>query len=144
LPPPFRSLENNLIVWSIVHSPKKFNAFLRIEIKSFEIWSVGRFIHSLHNSSDSIFIIDEKVFHLPDRTSWVPFSLAQRRISLAPGNQTTVNVELWLSKMILWYVQFLKNKMINIELFSVGSRSKFYLNIASYVSCILRHFATTV
>ena len=37
-------------------------------------------------------------------------------------------------------VQFLKSKMINIELFSVGSRSKFYLNIASYVSCILRHF----
>jgi hypothetical protein len=30
--------------------------------------------------------------------------------------------------------------MINIELFSVGSRGKFYLNIASYVSCILRHF----
>jgi hypothetical protein len=43
-------------------------------------------------------------------------------------------------KMILWYVQFLKSKMINIELFSVGSRGKFYLNIASYVSCILRHF----
>ena len=43
-------------------------------------------------------------------------------------------------KMILWYVQFLKSKMINIELFSVGSRSKFYLNIASYVSCILLHF----
>jgi len=32
---------------------------------------------------------------LPDRTSWVPFSLAQRRISLAPGNRTTVNVEPW-------------------------------------------------
>ena len=30
--------------------------------------------------------------------------------------------------------------MINIELFSVGSRGEFYLNIASYVSCILRHF----
>ena len=47
-------------------------------------------------------------------------------------------------KMILWYVQFLKSKMINIELFSVGtqseSRGEFYLNIASYVSCILRHF----
>ena len=43
-------------------------------------------------------------------------------------------------KMILWYVQFLKSKMINIELFSVGSRGKFYLNIASYVLCILRHF----
>ena len=43
-------------------------------------------------------------------------------------------------KMILWYVQFLKSKMINIELFSVGSRCEFYLNIASYVSCILRHF----
>ena len=43
-------------------------------------------------------------------------------------------------KMILWYVQFLKSKMINIELFSVGSRSKFYLNIALYVSCILLHF----
>ena len=42
--------------------------------------------------------------------------------------------------MILWYVQFLKSKMINIELFSVGSRGEFYLNIASYVSCILRHF----
>jgi hypothetical protein len=41
-------------------------------------------------------------------------------------------------KMILWYVQFLKSKMINIELFSVGSRNKFYLNIALYVSCILR------
>jgi hypothetical protein len=36
-------------------------------------------------------------------------------------------------KMILWYVQFLKSKMINIELFSVGSRGEFYLNIASYV-----------
>jgi hypothetical protein len=43
-------------------------------------------------------------------------------------------------KMILWYVQFLKSKMINIELFSVGSRGEFYLNIASYVSCILHHF----
>ena len=43
-------------------------------------------------------------------------------------------------KMILWYVQFLKSKIINIELFSVGSRGEFYLNIASYVSCILRHF----
>jgi hypothetical protein len=43
-------------------------------------------------------------------------------------------------KMILWYVQFLKSKMINIELFSVGSRGELYLNIASYVSCILRHF----
>jgi hypothetical protein len=43
-------------------------------------------------------------------------------------------------KMILWYVQFLKSKMINIELFRVGSRGEFYLNIASYVSCILRHF----
>jgi hypothetical protein len=42
--------------------------------------------------------------------------------------------------MILWYVQFLKSKMINIELFSVGSRGEFYLNITSYVSCILRHF----
>jgi hypothetical protein len=30
--------------------------------------------------------------------------------------------------------------MINIELFNVGSRGEFYLNIASYVSCILRHF----
>jgi hypothetical protein len=35
---------------------------------------------------------------------------------------------------------FLKSKMINIELFSVGSRDEFYLNIASYVSWILRHF----
>ena len=43
-------------------------------------------------------------------------------------------------KMILWYVQFLNSKMINIELFSVGSRDEFYLNIASCVSCILRHF----
>jgi hypothetical protein len=43
-------------------------------------------------------------------------------------------------KMILWYAQFLKSKMINIELFSVGSRGEFYLNIASYVLCILRHF----
>ena len=43
-------------------------------------------------------------------------------------------------KMILWYVQFLKSKMINIELFSVGSRGEFYLNIVSYASCILRHF----
>ena len=42
-------------------------------------------------------------------------------------------------KMILWYVQFFKSKMINIELFSVGSRGEFYLNIASYVSCILLH-----
>jgi hypothetical protein len=33
-------------------------------------------------------------FHLPDRTGWVPFSLARRRISLVPGNRTTVNVEL--------------------------------------------------
>jgi hypothetical protein len=31
-------------------------------------------------------------------------------------------------------------KMINIGLFSVGSRGEFYLNITSYVSCILRHF----
>jgi len=30
--------------------------------------------------------------------------------------------------------------MINIEIFSVGSRGEFYLNIASYVSCILCHF----
>jgi hypothetical protein len=43
-------------------------------------------------------------------------------------------------KIILWYVQFLKSKMINIELFSVGSRGEFYLNIALYASCILRHF----
>jgi hypothetical protein len=43
-------------------------------------------------------------------------------------------------KMILWYVQFLKSKIINIELFSVGSRGEFYLNIASYVSCFLHHF----
>ena len=43
-------------------------------------------------------------------------------------------------RMILRYVQFLKSKMINIELFSVGSHGEFYLNIASYVSCILRHF----
>ena len=37
--------------------------------------------------------ISQNHFHLPDRTSWVPFSLARRRISLAPGNRTTVNVE---------------------------------------------------
>jgi hypothetical protein len=43
-------------------------------------------------------------------------------------------------KMILWYVQFLNSKMINIELFSVGSRDEFYLNIVSCVSCILRDF----
>ena len=43
-------------------------------------------------------------------------------------------------KMILWYVQFLKSKMINIELFSVGSCGEFYLNIALYISCILCHF----
>jgi hypothetical protein len=43
-------------------------------------------------------------------------------------------------KIILWYVQFLKSKMINIE-FSVGSRGEFHLNNASYIlSCILRHF----
>jgi hypothetical protein len=30
--------------------------------------------------------------------------------------------------------------MINIELFSDGSRGEFYLNIALYVLCILRHF----
>jgi hypothetical protein len=44
--------------------------------------------------------------------------------------------------MILWYVQFLKSKMINIELFSVGSHGKFYLNIASYASCMtsILHF----
>ena len=30
--------------------------------------------------------------------------------------------------------------MINIELFSVGSHGEFYLNIVSYVSCIIRHF----
>ena len=44
------------------------------------------------------------------------------------------------AKMILWYVEFLKSKMINIELFSVGSCDEFYLNIVSYVSCILHHF----
>ena len=43
-------------------------------------------------------------------------------------------------KKILWYVQFLKSKIINIELFSVGSRCEFYLTIVLYVSCILRHF----
>ena len=43
-------------------------------------------------------------------------------------------------KMILWYVQFLKSKMINIELFSVGSRGEFYLNNASYISCIFTPF----
>jgi hypothetical protein len=32
-------------------------------------------------------------FHLPDRTSWVPFLLARRCILLAPGNRTSVNVE---------------------------------------------------
>ena len=32
-----------------------------------------------------------------------------------------------------------KSKIINIELFSVGSHGEFYLNIASYESCILRH-----
>jgi hypothetical protein len=43
-------------------------------------------------------------------------------------------------KIILWYVQFLKSKMITIE-FSVGSRDEVYLNNASYIlSCILRHF----
>jgi hypothetical protein len=40
-------------------------------------------------------------------------------------------------KMILLYVQFLKSKMINIELFSVGSLGEFYLNITLY---ILGHF----
>jgi hypothetical protein len=45
-------------------------------------------------------------------------------------------------KMILWYVQFLKSKMINIELFSVGSRGEFYLNIASYVSYFDRKGST--
>jgi hypothetical protein len=37
--------------------------------------------------------ISQNYFHLPDRTSWVPFSVARRRISLAPGNRTTINVE---------------------------------------------------
>ena len=42
-------------------------------------------------------------FHLPDRTSWVPFSLARRRISLAPGNRTTVNVKPCLFRV--WFRQ---------------------------------------
>jgi hypothetical protein len=46
-------------------------------------------------------------------------------------------------KMILWYVQFLKSKMINIELFSVGSRDEFYLNIASYVCVFYAILLTT-
>ena len=41
-------------------------------------------------------------------------------------------------KMILWYVQFLKSKMINIELFSVGSCDEFYLNIVYFTPfCII-------
>jgi hypothetical protein len=46
-------------------------------------------------------------------------------------------------KIILWYVQFLKSKMINIKLFSVGSRGEFYLNNASYISCIFTPFCFT-
>jgi hypothetical protein len=46
-------------------------------------------------------------------------------------------------KMILWYIQFLKSKMINIELFSVGSRDEFYLNIASYVCVFYAILLTT-
>jgi hypothetical protein len=37
-------------------------------------------------------------------------------------------------KMILWYVQFLKSKMINIELFSVGSHGEFYLNTLVHIT----------
>ena len=42
-------------------------------------------------------------------------------------------------KIILWYVQFLKSKMINIK-FSVGSRGEFYLTNVSYISCIFTPF----
>jgi hypothetical protein len=37
--------------------------------------------------------ISQNNFHLSHRASWVPFSLARRCISLAPGNRATVNVE---------------------------------------------------
>ena len=50
--------------------------------------------------------ISQNHFHLPDWTSWVSFSLAQRRISLAPGNQTTVNVELCYKLLGLFITQF--------------------------------------
>ena len=43
-------------------------------------------------------------------------------------------------KIILWYVQFPKSKMINIELFSVESRGEFYLNNESHISCIFTPF----
>jgi hypothetical protein len=49
-------------------------------------------------------------FHLPDRTSWVPLSLARRRISLAPCNRTTVNVEHCIV-MYYWYDVINANKM---------------------------------
>ena len=65
-----------------------------------------------------------------DRGKWNASSGKWKRHPTCPIGQV---------KMILWYVQFLKSKIINIELFSVGSRGEFYLNIASYVSCILRH-----
>jgi hypothetical protein len=48
--------------------------------------------------------ISQNHFHLPDRTSWVSFSLARRRISLAPGNRTTVNVEPWHGNWIYNYL----------------------------------------
>ena len=83
--------------------------------------------------------------------SWILFIMSGFDINGCPIAQGKWNVSLgkWKRhptcpirqvKMFLWYVQFLKSKMINIELFSVGSRGKFYLNIASYASCLLRHF----
>jgi hypothetical protein len=49
-------------------------------------------------------------------------------------------------KIILWYVQFLKSKMINIKLFSVGSHGEFYLNnwiLTNFEVCLPITFITT-
>ena len=128
-----------------------FNSF-GVHVSSFDFWnwkkihtailfSYNRARFNVHNT---LIFISRTVWHshihVPGfdingcpiaRGKWNASSGKWKRHPTCPIGQV---------KMILWYVQFLKSKMINIELFSVGSRGEFYLNIASYVSCILRHF----
>jgi hypothetical protein len=90
-------------------------------------------------------------FHLPEGTFHLPLAIGQPLMSnpalISWGNEMKFTEKIPTCpigqvKMILWYVQFLKSKMINIELFSVGSHGEFYLNITLYVSCILCHFVS--
>jgi hypothetical protein len=74
--------------------------------------------------------ISQHHFHLPDRTSWVLFSLA-------PGNRTTVNVEPW---SVPHQQSPIRSPVVHSRLHRSVPHQQSPIRSALYVSCILCHF----